>query len=76
MGRLIDEDELLLRVIGYRGNVDRSVAKRLILQSPDVEVVSVVRCGECATRDKWGCPWWKDEARPDDWFCADGERRE
>lgn len=36
----------------------------------------IVRCGECATRDKWGCPWWKDEARPDDWYCADGERRE
>ena len=79
MSRLIDEDELLLRVIGYRGNVDRSVAKRLILQSPDVEVVAVVRCKDCKHRTELcGVGWHPctDMAVNSNWYCADGERKE
>lgn len=46
----------------------------------DVDVVEVVRCGECWKRDKEDyCPLVSDSYYlpnlPDDWFCADGKRR-
>lgn len=81
MTRLIDADALM-RAVMAQDVVDKSVAKRLIIQAPTVDAVPVVRCGECKNRDPedhkcdcghgilWQLP------REDDWFCADGERRE
>lgn len=59
-------------IAGEPYGIEYNINKIRELPSAQLEIV---RCGECATRDKWGCPWWKDEVRPDDWFCADGERR-
>ena len=33
----------------------------------------IVRCKDCKRKDTLSCP--KAPKRPDDWFCADGERR-
>lgn len=34
----------------------------------------IVRCKDCKRKDTLSCP--KAPKRPDDWFCADGKRRE
>ena len=42
------------------------------------EQEAVVRCKDCKKRDSWEC-WQYFLGRikiPDDWFCADGERKE
>ena len=41
------------------------------------EQEAVVRCKDCKKRDSWEC-WQYFFGRikiPDDWFCADGERK-
>ena len=64
------------------GNPSFALTCELIRKAPTVDAVPVVRCGECKNRDPedhkcdcghgilWQLP------REDDWFCADGERRE
>ena len=42
---------------------------------PAADVVEVVRCKDCKNDGNIICPWWKEEPRPDDFFCANGERR-
>ena len=36
-------------------------------------VSKLVRCKDCKRKDTLSCP--KAPKRPDDWYCADGERR-
>jgi len=40
----------------------------------------LVRCRECIRRGTYDCPIYvggdADHGSPDDWFCADGERRD
>ena len=38
----------------------------------------LVRCRDCTFRNKINCPLYyrHSELPPDDWFCADGERKE
>jgi len=62
--------------------VDAEDALNFIDDIPAADVAPVVRCGDCKHRDpsdkrcdcghdiQWQLP------RQDDWFCADGERRE
>ena len=38
------------------------------------EQAEIVRCKDCKRKDTLSCP--KAPKRPDDWFCADGERWE
>lgn len=45
--RLIDADALMSAVMA-QDVVDKSVAKRLIIQAQTVDAVQVVRCGECS----------------------------
>lgn len=68
MSDLIDRNELFLSVVAQQGVVDKSVMKRLVLQVPTVDAVSVVRCKNC--RKQLIC------YHSDNYFCADGERRE
>lgn len=51
--------------------------------APTVDAVEVVRCKDCKHRFKDGenvvfncCELNHNKAQADDWFCADGERRE
>ena len=57
---------------------------KIVDNAPTVDAVKVVRCGECKYYDKTGCVadfgWCKrngsGHGSTDDWFCADGERKE
>lgn len=44
------------------------------------EPIDLVRCKDCKLRGTYGCPVYVGGdgmcSEPDDWFCADGERRE
>ena len=82
MGRLIDED-VLMRSVMAQDVVDKSVAKRLILQVPTVDAVAVVRCGQCSHSEV--CKMDEGDVRychifemqtEDDYYCADGESLE
>ena len=46
---------------------------------PTVDAVPVVRCKDCLWRHDDSSPTWlpcMERETPDDWFCADGERKE
>ena len=45
-----------------------------IANAPTIDAVPVVRCKECKHKGGFGCPWWKGEDIPTDWYCANGER--
>ena len=50
----------------------------LICDAPTVDAVPVVRCKDCLWRHDDSSPTWlpcMGRETPDDWFCADGERR-
>ena len=44
--------------------------------APCVDVVEVVRCGECRHRDLFSCPLADNDFQKDDDYCSWGERRE
>ena len=67
---LIDREALMSAVMA-QDVVDKSLAKRLIIQAPTVDAVRVVRCGQCRYFRTEKCT-----SREDRWYCADGERRE
>lgn len=51
-------------------------ARKIIAEAPAADVVEVVRCGECIRKDicRTSNVW---AVSPDDnWFCADGERKD
>ena len=47
--------------------------------TPTIDAVHVVRCKDCKRRGTYDCPIYVGgdgmHSEPDDWFCADGERR-
>ena len=83
--RLIDADALeqeFCHGCQYEHNKYSNCIDCAVANAPTVDAVQVVRCGECKNRDPedhkcdcghgilWQLP------REDDWFCADGKRRE
>ena len=82
---LIDSDALMSAVMA-QDVVDKSVAKRLIIQAQTVDAVQVVRCNECRWYDKstvsgtyepiaYKCILHQRFTIGIQ-FCSDGERRE
>ena len=76
MSRYIDAEWLKehIEVISYEGmwhttETDEFVAVDNINQAPSIDIV---RCKECKHREEYPCKVYHD----DDWYCADGERRE
>lgn len=79
MSRYIDADEIKRQweIYGSLDVMDRILADAF----PTVDVVPVVRCGECIhlTHDNiapgWRrrCELWGD-GKEESWFCADGEK--
>lgn len=68
VGVCVDKEELLKALQYDRGQYQKGYADR------DAEVV---RCKDCKKRNSWEC-WQYFFGRfniPDEWFCADGERR-
>jgi len=39
-------------------------------------VETIVRCKDCKHMGGFGCPWWKGEIIPPEWYCANGERKD
>lgn len=83
--RTIDADKLMEAVMA-QSVVDKSVAKRLIIQAQTVEP-QIVRCGECkhsyhtmngktksSMRVVLACSEMDDREVEPDWYCADGVR--
>ena len=52
---------------------DEAVLVSDIKSAPTVDAVPVVRCKDCKYFKTWLC---QNEDNYDDWFCADGERKD
>lgn len=84
MSRLVDADELKLELKWLE--IDKPVyhdVMSTIDKMATVDAVEVVRCKDCVHRFKDGenivfncCELNHNKVQADDWFCADGERRE
>lgn len=60
----------------FRVKTDSKATKIILEDASDCDVVEVVRCGECIRKDicRTSNVW---AVSPDDnWFCADGERKD
>ena len=71
--RLIDADVLADALFEKRKNYPKWV-EDVIGDMPD----AIIRCKDCKKRNSWEC-WQYFFGRikiPDDWFCADGEKRD
>ena len=68
VGVNVDKDELLKALQYDRGQYQKGYNDR------DTEIV---RCKDCWKRNFDNCPFaeWADVFPPDDFYCADGERR-
>ena len=81
--RLIDADLLKGKFIHGRFD-DVYISEKEIQDAPTINAVEVVRCKDCKHGEKgriFGseCVWCGADhlnAKPTQWFCADGERRE
>lgn len=85
--RLIDADalkeELAKKTPHFAQRIEFTPCFEAIRDAPTVDAVRVVRCGECKHRcghmDGYTECDKTERIRiwhPDDWYCADGERRE
>lgn len=88
--RLIDADALKEKTTAHGEKIAYTVSFLWdIDDSPTIDAVPVVRCGECkhwrrygldvSNRKEYGrCEWIDSTTHTpyEDWFCADGERRE
>lgn len=77
MGRYIDADAFLKEYCEPYPHVYMAMSKAMA----DAPTIDIVRCGECAKRMTDDCPMCNECGRKayptaDDFFCADGERRE
>ena len=76
--RLIDADRAL-EIVRNRGIAHPNAyhltnyATLILREAPTVDAVEVVRCKDCKYFETWLC---QNEDNYDDWFCADGERKD
>ena len=87
MTRLIDADalaeqytEMVERLLLIRGSIVPSHVTTLIINAPTIDAVEVVRCKDCKYHHKHSwyntCDKIAGSGFPDDWYCADGERKQ
>ena len=83
--RLIDADALKENMFYHTADNVMYAEERDIDTMPTIDAVSVVRCKECVHRDPedhrcdcGGHEWVIGKIVPveDDWFCADGKRKD
>ena len=79
MSRYIDADALKKRVSELIvPDWTRTLIRSWLDSEPTVDAVPVVRCRDCLWRHDDSSPMWlpcMECQKPNDWFCADGERR-
>ena len=83
--RLIDADKLIVELyqdqpMDWTGSdaevqefIDWELFRNMVNNSPTIDAVPVVRCKDCKYFKTRLC---ENEDNHDDWFCADGERKE
>ena len=75
---LISRAEAVHAITSHDGVVDKSVAKRLLIQLQSVQPKpDIIACGDCKhwiCHDK-RCGYWNHGAKPLDW-CCHAERKE
>ena len=83
MMRLIDADKLRKDVLdlpncynGFSDAYGKSMIIDLVDEQPTVDAEPVVRCKDCRYRYQDGANFCLLGTQSDEWFCADGERRE
>lgn len=85
--RLIDADalkkEIAKRTPHFAQRIEFTPCFKAIRDAPTVDAVPVVMCKDCKhfkkplSPDMWGwCKKMDNKATVEDWYCADGERRE
>lgn len=79
--RLIDADDILPMMERTMDMQDLYLPihfqEMVIDEMPTVDAVQVVRCKDCAKRGTLNCDLdYCGYRQADDWYCADGERRE
>lgn len=82
------EDKAKRYSLGYYEEDQWAVPLEAIDEAPTIDAVSVVRCKDCKNREKYPCGeiefyecshlrlYGTKVGVEDDWFCADGERKE
>lgn len=85
MSRLIGADELLDKAWDAENGLgwEKVVSIKDVMDAPTIDAVEVVRCKDCRYRYVDGenvrynvCELNHNKVQSDEWFCADGERRE
>lgn len=72
--RLIDADALKAE---WQNGFYKKIVGALMDDAPTVDAVQVVRCKDCAKRGTINCDLdYLGYRHADNWYCADGERRE
>ena len=74
------EREAAIKRLERLFQLQAQTARSIIEAIPAADVVPVVRCGECKHYDNGWCHRVHNPTQysktPDDWFCADGERKD
>lgn len=79
MARLIDADAIIdfIDMDSTWDPLETCFSERdvvdMLESAPTVDAVEVVRCKDCKYFETWLC---QNEDNSDNWFCADGERKE
>ena len=71
---LISREAAIHLIAGYDGVIDKSVAKRLLIQMPSAQP-EIIRCKDCKFYREYGCQRAFVYPEPED-FCSRAERRE
>ena len=77
MNDLIYRHEAIRTITSYNGTVDKSVAKRLLLQMPSAEP-EIIKCKDCKHRGEEPIAdgqYWCDIHDTFMYYCSDAERR-
>ena len=64
---------------GYSDTYDKECIIGILEEVPTADVVEVVRCKDCEYYQRdlmWGHGYCYGQKRKEDWFCADGRRRD
>ena len=75
MARMIDADALM-KAMGVHTYMQTEWTPATAWGVPIVDAVEVVRCKDCRFRHQDGANFCLLGTQSDEWFCADGERKE